>query len=130
MLVFSKLADGTRLRLQRGTRRSTMKDLPRSASASAWRCTRTTPGSSLRKVLHDIAPDGGIAALELRQRIDAALTLLPGLLIVALVIGPALWLAGLSFWSDGQLSLTHYQRMLANPSYASILLTTFNSPSS
>jgi ABC-type spermidine/putrescine transport system permease subunit I len=66
-----------------------------------------------------------IAALELRQRIDAALTLLPGLLIVALVIGPALWLAGLSFWSDGQLSLTHYQRMLANPSYASIFLTTF-----
>lgn len=66
-----------------------------------------------------------IAALELRQRVDAALTLLPGLLIVALVIGPALWLAGLSFWSDGQLSLAHYQRMLANPSYASIFLTTF-----
>jgi putative spermidine/putrescine transport system ATP-binding protein len=29
VLVFSKLADGTRLRLQRGTRQSTMKDLPR-----------------------------------------------------------------------------------------------------
>lgn len=66
-----------------------------------------------------------LASAERRERSSVFAAMLPGLLIVALVIGPALWLAGLSFWADGALSLDHYRRMLDNPSYAAIFLNTF-----
>ena len=40
--------------------------------------------------------------------------LVPGLLIIgALLIVPIVWLLGLSFVSEGRLSLEHYQRQLA-----------------
>ena len=52
--------------------------------------------------------------------------LLPGLLIVgALLIVPIVWLLGLSFVSEGRLSLEHYQRVFDDPSYAKSFAITF-----
>jgi putative spermidine/putrescine transport system permease protein len=52
--------------------------------------------------------------------------LLPGLLIVgALLIVPIVWLLGLSFVSEGRLSLEHYQRIFDDPSYAKSFAITF-----
>lgn len=48
----------------------------------------------------------------------------PAVLVALVVLLPFLWLAVLSFFENGALSLVHYQRMLENPSYASILSDT------
>jgi putative spermidine/putrescine transport system permease protein len=54
------------------------------------------------------------------------LLLLPGLLIVgALLIVPTVWLLGLSFVSEGGLSLEHYLRIFDDPSYAKSFAITF-----
>lgn len=66
-----------------------------------------------------------LSALEARSKAELALMVLPGLMIVALVIVPAIWLGILSFSVDGVPSLAHYQRMIDNSSYAAIFLTTF-----
>ncbi len=48
------------------------------------------------------------------------------LLLTVMMILPVAWLFGLSFVSDGgQLTLEHYQRMLDQPSFRRIFLTTF-----
>jgi ABC-type spermidine/putrescine transport system permease subunit I len=48
------------------------------------------------------------------------------LLLTVMMILPVAWLFGLSFVSDGgQLTLAHYQRMLDQPSFRRIFLTTF-----
>lgn len=49
---------------------------------------------------------------------------LPALLVTAVVTLPFLWLAVLSFVSEGSLSLVHYARMLDNPSYLTIIIDT------
>lgn len=59
-----------------------------------------------------------------RERLSTALLFLPGLLIVLVAIGPALWLAGLSLISEGAFSTVHYQRIWDNASYAAIIFTT------
>jgi putative spermidine/putrescine transport system permease protein len=52
--------------------------------------------------------------------------LLPGLLIVgALLIVPIVWLLGLSFVSEGRLSLEHYQRIFDDPTYVKSFAITF-----
>src|SRR5687768_15073583 len=65
-----------------------------------------------------------LAATQRRDQFSSLLALMPGLIIVVLVMGPSVWLALQSFYASGQLSLEHYQRMLENPSYASIMLNT------
>lgn len=65
-----------------------------------------------------------LEAADTHERLSTALLYLPGILIVLLAIGPALWLAGMSFVSDGSLSTVHYQRMWDNASYAAIILAT------
>ena len=48
------------------------------------------------------------------------------LLLVVMMILPVAWLFGLSFvGDDGQLTLAHYQRLLDQPSFRRIFLTTF-----
>lgn len=49
---------------------------------------------------------------------------LPALLVTAVVTLPFLWLAVLSFVSEGSLSLVHYARMIDNPSYLTIIIDT------
>lgn len=49
---------------------------------------------------------------------------LPALLVTAVVTLPFLWLAILSFISEGSPSLAHYARMLDNPSYFTIIIDT------
>lgn len=49
---------------------------------------------------------------------------LPALIVVAVIALPFFWLAALSFVSDGSLSLIHYQRMLENPSYTTVMTDT------
>ncbi len=49
---------------------------------------------------------------------------LPALLVTALIVLPFFWLAALSFWSEGGLSLVHYQRMIENPSYWRVIADT------
>jgi putative spermidine/putrescine transport system permease protein len=52
--------------------------------------------------------------------------LVPGLLIIgALLIVPIVWLLGLSFVSEGRLSLEHYQRIFDDPSYVKSFAITF-----
>ena len=65
-----------------------------------------------------------LEAAGTRERLSTALLFLPGLLIVLVAIGPALWLAGLSLISEGAFSTVHYQRIWDNASYAAIILTT------
>lgn len=65
-----------------------------------------------------------LKAAGTRERLSTALLFLPGLLIVLVAIGPALWLAGLSLISDGAFSTVHYQRIWDNASYAAIIFTT------
>lgn len=65
-----------------------------------------------------------LKAAGTRERLSTALLFLPGLLIVLVALGPALWLAGLSLISEGAFSTVHYQRMWDNASYAAIVLTT------
>jgi ABC-type spermidine/putrescine transport system permease subunit I len=48
----------------------------------------------------------------------------PAVIVTLVVLLPFLWLALLSFVDEGSLSLVHYQRMLDNQSYASILADT------
>jgi ABC-type spermidine/putrescine transport system permease subunit I len=48
----------------------------------------------------------------------------PAVLVTLVVLVPFLWLGLLSFFEDGALSLVHYQRMLENQSYLSILTDT------
>ena len=49
---------------------------------------------------------------------------LPALIVVAVIALPFFWLATLSFVSEGSLSLIHYQRMLENPSYTTVMTDT------
>lgn len=49
---------------------------------------------------------------------------LPAIVVTLVVLLPFLWLSLLSFTEAGQPTLIHYQRMLDNPSYASILTDT------
>ncbi|HEX2526277.1 MAG TPA: ABC transporter permease [Geminicoccus sp.] len=49
---------------------------------------------------------------------------LPAVLVTLVVLLPFLWLAILSFFEAGAFSLVHYERMLENASYASILSDT------
>lgn len=65
-----------------------------------------------------------LEAAGTRERLSTALLFLPGLLIVLVAIGPALWLAGLSLISEGAFSTVHYQRIWDNASYAAIIFTT------
>lgn len=65
-----------------------------------------------------------LKAAGTRERLLTALLFLPGLLIVLVAIGPALWLAGLSLISEGAFSTVHYQRIWDNASYAAIIFTT------
>jgi putative spermidine/putrescine transport system permease protein len=52
--------------------------------------------------------------------------LLPGLLIVGtLLIVPIVWLFGLSFVSEGRLSLEHYKRIFDDPTYVKSFAITF-----
>ena len=52
--------------------------------------------------------------------------LVPGLLIIgALLIVPIVWLLGLSFVSEGRLSLEHYQRIFDDPTYVKSFAITF-----
>ena len=67
-----------------------------------------------------------LAATQRREQRSSLYAMMPGLLLVALIIGPSLWLAFLSFYANGQPSLEHYQRILDNPSYASIMLNTLH----
>jgi ABC-type spermidine/putrescine transport system permease subunit I len=67
-----------------------------------------------------------LAATQRREQRSSLYAMMPGLLLVALIIGPSLWLACLSFYANGQPSLEHYQRILDNPSYASIMLNTLH----
>lgn len=65
------------------------------------------------------------ARLARRERGLLYSLLLPGLLVVALLLVPFLWLALASFFSGGEPSVQNYQLIWDNPSYATILLTTF-----
>ncbi len=49
---------------------------------------------------------------------------LPAMLITAIIVLPFFWLAALSVWSEGGLSLIHYQRMIENPSYTRVIVDT------
>jgi ABC-type spermidine/putrescine transport system permease subunit I len=74
--------------------------------------------------MKDVLNNSLLAATQRRDQFSSLLALIPGLIIVVLVMGPSVWLALQSFYANGQLSLEHYQRMLENPSYASIMLNT------
>jgi putative spermidine/putrescine transport system permease protein len=67
-------------------------------------------------IVHDLMP-------VLQKK---TILLLPGLLIVgALLIVPIVWLLGLSFVSEGSLSLEHYQRIFDDPTYVKSFAVTF-----
>ncbi len=78
------------------------------------------------------APAGNLYAQELRRDARRERWVLLGLsgpallLLVVMMILPVAWLFGLSFvGDDGHLTLAHYQRMLDQPSFRRIFLTTF-----
>ncbi|MBN8997085.1 MAG: ABC transporter permease [Rhizobiales bacterium] len=58
-----------------------------------------------------------------RARTSAAA--IPAIVLVIVMVGPFVWLACLSFVSEGHLSLANYQRMIDNPSYWKIIVATF-----
>lgn len=62
---------------------------------------------------------------ERRERWRRLALLAPGILIIAILLGPFVWLSFASFFSSGEPSLANYQLIVDNPSYMTILLTTF-----
>jgi putative spermidine/putrescine transport system permease protein/spermidine/putrescine transport system permease protein len=69
----------------------------------------------------------GLRRDQWRERMGLAGLAAPALLLVTVtMLVPVGWLFGLSFLDDnGALSLEHYRRMLAEPSYGRTFLTTF-----
>ena len=65
---------------------------------------------------------------SLIERLALASLAAPALLLVLItMLAPVAWLFALSFiGDDGGLSLTHYRRLLEQPSYARTFVTTFN----
>jgi ABC-type spermidine/putrescine transport system permease subunit I len=77
---------------------------------------------------HDQAPNArGLRRDQLRERLVLLGLGAPALLLVTLtMVLPIAWLFGLSFLADdGSLSLVHYRRLIAQPSYARIFGATF-----
>ena len=79
-----------------------------------------------------LAPAHGLHAKELRRDERKERLVLLGLsgpallLLTVIMILPVAWLLGLSFiGDDGHFTLEHYQRMLDQPSFRRIFLTTF-----
>ncbi len=70
----------------------------------------------------------GLRADVLRERLALLGLSAPAFLLVFIaMVAPMLWLFGLSFLADnGSFSLEHYRRLIAQPSYGRIFLTTFN----
>ncbi len=70
----------------------------------------------------------GLRADALRERLALLGLSAPAFLLVFIaMVAPMIWLFGLSFLSDnGSFSLEHYRRLIAQPSYGRIFLTTFN----
>jgi ABC-type spermidine/putrescine transport system permease subunit I len=69
----------------------------------------------------------GLRRDQWRERLGLASLAAPALILVAVtMLVPVGWLFGLSFLDDnGALSLEHYQRMIAEPSYGRTFRTTF-----
>ena len=69
----------------------------------------------------------GLRRDQWRERMGLASLAAPALILVAVtMLVPVGWLFGLSFLDDnGALSLEHYQRMIAEPSYGRTFRTTF-----
>ena len=69
----------------------------------------------------------GLRRDQWRERMGLAGLAAPALLLVTVtMLVPVGWLFGLSFLDDnGALSLEHYRRMLAEPSYGRTFRTTF-----
>jgi putative spermidine/putrescine transport system permease protein len=66
-----------------------------------------------------------LAAYEVRERRQLLMLSAPSTAIIAVLLGvPAIWLFGLSFWSDG-VSFEHYGRILNDGGYATTFLLTF-----
>ncbi len=65
-----------------------------------------------------------LASVDASEKRQSHLLLFPAIAVVSLAIAPFLWLGALSFVADGQISLEHYARMLANPSYITTFVTT------
>jgi len=70
----------------------------------------------------------GLRADALRERMALLGLSAPAFLLVFIaMVAPMIWLFGLSFLADnGSFSLEHYRRLIAQPSYGRIFLTTFN----
>jgi ABC-type spermidine/putrescine transport system permease subunit I len=69
----------------------------------------------------------GLRRDELKERLALLGLSAPAILLVLVTMAlPVAWLFGLSFVADdGSLSLVHYRRMIAQPSYARIFVATF-----
>lgn len=69
---------------------------------------------------------GGKISLGRRQKLtDFCLTLPASMFVLIITILPILWLFGLSFVSDGRLSLANYTRFASSPAYATVFEHTF-----
>ncbi|MCC6869815.1 MAG: ABC transporter permease [Burkholderiales bacterium] len=69
----------------------------------------------------------GLRRDTFRERIGLVVLAAPAVLLVAVTMAlPVAWLFGLSFIADdGSLTLAHYRRLIAQPSYARIFAATF-----
>ncbi len=86
-------------------------------------------GAAAAMDTEDAAPNArGLRADALRERLSLLGLSAPAFLLVLIaMVAPMLWLFGLSFLADnGSFSLEHYRRLIAQPSYGRIFLTTFN----
>ena len=86
-----------------------------------------TPATASPAAAAPPAHAAGLRRDALRERLALLALATPAVLLVTLTMAlPVAWLFGLSFvGNDGSFTLAHYERLLAQPSYARIFAATF-----